>query len=55
MEPLPDPDFEDIKYTAGKALVSLIPGVGELWGLILAAPVEQRRSDWLRDLELRFA
>lgn len=53
MEPLPEADFEDVKHTAGKAFASLVPGVSELWGLVLAAPIEKRRDDWLRDLESR--
>lgn len=52
-EPLPEPDFEDVKHAAGKGLVSLIPGLGEAWGLVIATPLEERRSDWLRDLESR--
>ncbi len=52
-DPLPEPNFEDIKHAAGKALVSLVPGLGEAWGLVIGAPLEQRRSDWLRDLESR--
>ena len=53
LDPLPEPDFEDVKYASGKTLVSLVPGLGEAWGLVMAAPVEQRRDDWLRDLESR--
>jgi len=53
LDPLPEPDFEDVKHAAGKGIVSLIPGLGEGWGLIIAAPLDQRRNDWLRDLESR--
>ncbi|MBZ5635395.1 MAG: hypothetical protein LAO55_19905 [Acidobacteriia bacterium] len=52
-DPLPEPDFEDVKYATGKGIVSLIPGLGEAWGLIIATPLEHRRNDWLRDLESR--
>jgi hypothetical protein len=53
-DPLPEgPDFDDVKYAAAKGLLSLVPGLGELFSLVVASPLEQRRNDWLWDLELR--
>jgi hypothetical protein len=54
--PLPRPGLEDVRFAAGKGLVSTIPLVGgagsELIGL-LSSPVAQRRDDWLEDLQRR--
>lgn len=49
-DPLPKtPDFDEVKFVGAKALASLIPGLGELFGL-LSSPVAQRRDAWLEDL-----
>ena len=50
---LPESDFEDVKHAAGKGIVSLIPGLGEAWSLVISTPLEDRRAAWLRDLESR--
>jgi hypothetical protein len=52
-EPLPDKQFGDVQHAAGKAFASLVPGLGEAFGLVLASPIERRRADWFRDLEAR--
>ncbi|MGI9075226.1 MAG: hypothetical protein ACR2JB_28790 [Bryobacteraceae bacterium] len=54
--PLPQPSLDDIRYAAGKSLVSIIPLVGgtasELIGLI-SSPVAERRDAWFEDLQRR--
>lgn len=52
-EPLPKtPGLEEIRYVALKGIASLVPGGGELFGL-MASPMTQRRDEWLESLERR--
>lgn len=52
-QPLPtSPDLEEVRYVALKGLSSLVPGGGELFGL-LTSPLARRRDMWLEDLERR--
>jgi hypothetical protein len=46
------PDLDEIRYRALKGVASLIPGGGELFGL-LTSPLARRRDDWMEDLERR--
>jgi hypothetical protein len=54
LDALPDrPDFEDVKNATGKGLISLVPVLGTSIGQLITSPLEERRNDWLRDLESR--
>jgi hypothetical protein len=41
-----------LRHTGIKAIASVVPGGGELFGL-LTSPLNRRRDDWLEDLERR--
>lgn len=49
-----NPQKRDKAYTAIKAAIALIPGVGgsiaELLPMIIAPPLEKRRNQWLSDI-----
>lgn len=52
-EPLPKtPDLNEVGYVALKGVASLVPGGGDLFGL-LTSPLAKRRDAWLEDLERR--
>lgn len=52
-DPFPEKQLDDFRYAAGKAVASLVPGLGEAFGLILTSPLEKRRLEWFADLETR--
>ena len=47
---LPAKDDADVAFAIAETVASLVPGVSQLLRLIMDAPVEQRRDEWLRQL-----